>query len=272
MMLVRKPAVAGMFYPENESELRKVITDHLEDNPANFTTNKIFGIVAPHAGYMYSGGTAASAYNLLINRHYSKVVVLSPSHREFFHGVSVYNGEAYITPLGELKVDKELRDRLTKISPVIKISNMGHGAEHALEVQLPFLQSVLSDFTLLPIVIGDQSSEFVYSLAEAIAEIWDENTLVVASTDLSHFHSRETAERLDGIVESHIDNFEFAKLQDDLEFRNCEACGGGAVVALMKAAQIKGFRKAKVLKHTDSSDITGDTREVVGYLSAVVYE
>lgn len=271
-MEVRQPVVAGMFYPGSENELREAVNEHLENNPANFEAEHIFGIISPHAGYMYSGGTAASAYNLLVNKQYSKVIVISPSHREFFHGVSVFGGDAYSTPLGEIKIDTELRDKITQDNPVVRVSHLGHGAEHALEVQLPFLQSVLSNFTLLPIVIGDQSSTYVYPLAELLAEIWDKDTLVVASTDLSHFHSRSKADQLDGIVEDHIDKFEFESLQDDLELRKCEACGGGAVVALMKAAKIKGFNKSKVLSHTDSGDITGNTNEVVGYLSAVIYE
>lgn len=271
-MEIRKPAVAGTFYPEDRSELKEVVNTFLKNNPTDFNEKNIFGIVSPHAGYVYSGGTAAKAYNLLSGRSFSKVIVISPSHREFFHGMSIYQGDAYKTPLGEIEIDKELREKMADSDCNIEISELGHGKEHALEVQLPFLQRVLPEFKLLPIVIGDQSGSHVYNLAYKLSEVHDKDTLIVASTDLSHFYTREKANELDGIIETHIKNFDFEQLQSDLETRKCEACGGGAVVSMMKAAENCGYGKSKVLAHTDSGDINGDTNEVVGYLSAVIYE
>jgi len=271
-MEIRKPAVAGTFYPDNKSELQEVINTHLNENQTNFSADNIFGIVAPHAGYVYSGGTAASVYNLLKEKSYSTVIVISPSHRTFFHGISIYQGDAYKTPLGIIEVDKELREKISQSDSEIEISDLGHGKEHALEVQLPFLQTTLPEFKLLPIVIGDQSGAHVYNLAKKLSEFHSKDILIVASSDLSHFYTREKADKIDGIIERHINNFDFEQLQADLEIRKCEACGGGGIVALMKTAKECGYNKSKVLQHTDSGDINGDTNEVVGYLSAVIYD
>jgi len=173
--------------------------------------------------------------------------------------------------MGIVEVDKELRNKFIAESKNIFTGLAGHRAEHALEVQLPFLQFLYPDIKILPIVIGDQSKVFVDELAEKLAEVYDENTLIVASSDLSHFYTREQANKLDSIVAERITAFEYDKLQTDLEKRNCEACGGGAIVALMKAAAKHNKTNAKVIHRSDSGDTTGDTSEVVGYLSAVVY-
>lgn len=271
MIEIRKPAVAGMFYPASAGELKTTVETLLANNKPEKTFENIFGIISPHAGYLYSGRTAAFAYNTIRNKNFNKVIVLSPSHREYFAGISVFNGDAYSTPLGEIPVAIELRDRVILDSPVINISESGHGQEHALEVQLPFLQTVLENFSLLPIVIGDQNRKYTYALAETLAKVTDDQTLIVASTDLSHFYSREDANIMDSIIEEKIIDFDYEELQTELELKNCEACGGGCVVALMKAAEIKGKNKSFVLSHTDSGDVTGDLHEVVGYLSAVIY-
>ena len=146
-----------------------------------------------------------------------------------------------------------------------------HEGEHSLEVQLPFLQSVLEDFMIVPIVMGDQSKKIVDALAEKLAELADDETLIVASSDLSHFHSKLNADKLDSIVEKRVNDFDFESLQNDLDNQNCEACGGGPIVALMKAAKLKNINHSLVLNRSDSGDVTGDNDEVVGYLSAVVY-
>lgn len=271
MTSIRKPAVAGMFYPSDKKELVGLIDKLLDENKVEREHNSIAGIVAPHAGYIYSGRSAAFAYNTLRNKNYRRVIVISPSHREYFSGISIYPGEAYSTPFGDIKIDSGFRDALVTDNQFIRAVTNGHGKEHALEVQLPFLQRVLGEFELVPIVIGDQNQGFVFSLAESISRYADEETLIVASSDLSHFHTRAKASALDGEVLNAVGEFNYQKLQHLLDANNCEACGGGCIVAMMKAAELMDYKQSEILSYTDSGDVTGDTSEVVGYFSAVVY-
>lgn len=271
MKQVRHSQVAGFFYPSDPQKLKKEISLLLDIAKPQKSYDKIFGIVAPHAGYVYSGKTAAYAYNLLKDKNIKTVIVISPSHSEYFPGVCIYEGDAYESPFGEMEVDKLKAEKLCEESRIIFKGVQGHRKEHALEVQLPFLQSVIKDFKIVPIVIGDQGKMFVDELAKKLTEVYDENTLIVASSDLSHFHNSETANQLDSIVEKRINDFDFEKLQKDLELNNCEACGGGPIVALMKAASLLNVNHSEVLIRTNSGDVTGDKSEVVGYLSAVIY-
>jgi len=271
MSYIRPPQVAGYFYPSNPEKLRKDVKLLLDVTKAKEKVNNIFGIVSPHAGYIYSGKTAAYAYNLLIGKKYKRVVIISPSHSEYFPGISVFEGDAYETPLGMLQVDKEFSNRLETDNGVIFQGFEGHRREHALEVQLPFLQSVLEDFTIVPVVMGDQSKKNIDTLAKKLAEVADDETLIVASSDMSHFYSKSKADLLDSVVEKRVREFDFESLQNDLDYRNCEACGGGPIVVLMKAAKIKNIEHSMVLHRSDSGDVTGDEKEVVGYLSAVFY-
>jgi MEMO1 family protein len=267
----RRPAVAGLFYPSNPVRLHNEINNLLSAGNPEALTGKIFGIIAPHAGYIYSGKTAAFAYNLLKGRHIRKVIILSPSHREFFSGSCIYDGEGYLTPFGRLEIDKETAELMAQKSDSVFIGKEGHSKEHAVEVHLPFLQEVLKDFKIIPVVMGDQEKKIVDDLANAIAAVYDEETIIVASSDLSHFYSREAASKLDSLLEEDIIKFDHEKLLKDIAQKKCEACGGGAIAALMKAADLKGIRKVKVLHRSDSGDVSGDINEVVGYLSAVIY-
>ena len=268
---VRKASVAGMFYPADKDELETELTQLLSETESDENYENIFGIIVPHAGYIYSGRTAAFAFNTVAGKRYKNVIVISPSHREYFKGISVYDGMFYRTPLGDVKVNTELRSELIGKSDYIFAGNSGHGPEHALEVQIPFLQKVLQSFEIIPVVMGDQSRKYVDALGKALAEVADEETLIVVSSDLSHFYSREQAEQLDRKIETSIEQMDYEELQTNLERKNCEACGGGGIAALLKAAQIKGKENVKILARTDSAEITGDTSEVVGYLSAVIY-
>ena len=272
MSSIRKPSVAGFFYPSSPRKLRDEINLMLDVSKPEKEYNEVFGIVAPHAGYGYSGKTAAYAYNTVKDKNYETVIVISPSHRQYFAGVSVYAGSAYRTPLGDAVINKEFVAKLIEADNVIFEGTHGHGAEHALEVQIPFIQTVFGNVTIVPLVMGDQKDSVVYRLAEAIAQTTDEKTLVIASSDLSHFYTKDSADKLDSVVEDNINSFNYEQLLADLNSRNCEACGGGPIAAMMKAAETKGYTNAKVLERTDSGDITGDYTEVVGYLSAVVYK
>lgn len=271
-MKIRHQQVAGYFYPAEKGKLQQDISLLLKVAKPEKSFNKIFGIVSPHAGYIYSGKTAAYAYNLLKDKSYKTVIVISPSHSEYFPGISIYDGDAYETPLGIVELDKEMSIKLSENSKIIFRGIQGHRREHALEVQIPFLQSVLKDFKIVPVVMGDQSKMFVDHLAEKISEVVDEKTLVVASSDMSHFYSSEEADRLDSVVEKRINDFDFEQLIKDLDEHDCEACGGGPIAAMMKAAFLKNITKSMVINRSDSGDVTGDKSEVVGYLSAVVYD
>jgi len=269
---VRMPAVAGLFYPLDATELSEQITNLLDSNKLDKKFNNILGIVVPHAGYIYSGKSAAIAYNVLKeNNDFETAIILSPSHHEYFSGISIFDGDFYRTPLGDVPINKELATEIVNLSKTITFSNKGHKKEHALEVQLPFLQMIKKGFNIVPIVIGDQSAEFIQDLSNVLAQIYDGRIILIISSDLSHFHSKKKAFELDKIVVDRINNMEFPELYNDLANNNCEACGGGGIVALLECADIIGDYKAEVLSHTDSGDVSNDNSSVVGYLSAVIY-
>ena len=271
MVNIRTPHVAGLFYPADPDQLQNEIVKLLDSAKSEKEYNNIFGLVAPHAGYVYSGKTAAYVYNLLRGKTCKRVVVISPSHSEYFPGSSVFKGDGYQTPIGVVEIDNEFASRLVEKSKNIFRGVEGHRSEHALEVQLPFLQTVLKEFKIVPVVMGDQGKIFVDELAEKLAEVADDETLIVASSDMSHFYSKMDANKLDSVVEERINNFDFNSLQSDLDKKKTEACGGGPIVAMMKAASLRNKNHSTVIHRSDSGDITGDTKEVVGYLSAIVY-
>lgn len=271
MKNIRQPAVAGMFYSSSPTRLRGDIQLLLDISHQEEIFSDAVGIVSPHAGYMYSGKTAAHAFNAVGGNKYDTVIIISPSHKEYFPGISIYDGDAYRTPLGDVPLNKEMSACLIENSKYIFEGIEGHRGEHAVEVQIPFLQMIMRDFSIVPVVMGDQRKMFVDLLAGKLAEIIDESTLIVASSDLSHFYEKHEANILDSIIEKRITDFEYEKLQEDLENKLCEACGGGAIVAMMKAADQINKNKSKVLARSDSGDVSGDNSEVVGYLSAVVY-
>ncbi|HHJ52475.1 MAG TPA: AmmeMemoRadiSam system protein B [Caldithrix abyssi] len=270
---IRQPAVAGLFYSSQKETLQREVAMYLENSPSLDDIQTIFGLVAPHAGYMYSGGVAARAYRQIVDREYEVVVVISPSHRVYFEEVSVYHGKAYSTPLGEIPVDTELAQAIAGEDSRLIYSGIGHDIdEHALEVQLPFLQHTLEDFKLIPIVMGDQNDENVQALSDALAKhLKGRKALIVASSDLSHYYSYDKAVLLDGVVVEDINNFDDKKLAHDLKNGVCEMCGGGPVLATMKACRALGASKSKVILYRNSGDVTGDRSQVVGYLAALFY-
>ncbi len=271
MNKVRKSSAAGFFYPSNSKQLKEEINLLLSVSKPEAGIANLIGIISPHAGYIYSGRTAAYAYNLLRTKNFKTVIIISPSHREYFPGISIYDGDAYETPLGEVPINKGMAEKITAGSKLIFQGISGHKEEHAVEVQIPFLQSVLYNFSVVPIVMGDQGKIYINELARKLAEVIDNSTLIVASSDLSHYHNKIEAYELDSIVEKRIEEFDYEGLQLDLEQGNCEACGGGPIIAMMKAASMLDKKKSAILDRSDSGDSTGDDLEVVGYLSAAVY-
>lgn len=269
--MIRQPAVAGFFYPADPNILKKQINSLLEIAQPDLKIDSVNGLVVPHAGYTYSGKTAAFGFNLLKDKEYKTVIILSPSHREYFPGVSIYNGDAYETPLGIVEIDNEIAKKLETENQIIFRGIEGHKDEHAIEVEIPFLQTVLKNFKIVPVVMGDQSKIFIDTLAEKLAEVYNDNILIVTSSDLSHYYPHTIADKLDSRVEQYINKFDYQELQESLNSRKCEACGGGLIVSMLKAFDLVGKNKAKVLYRNDSGEFSGNTTEVVGYLSAAVY-
>ncbi len=267
---IRQPAVAGSFYPADPKQLAGMIDGFLS-KAAPPPLEDVVALVAPHAGYQYSGPVAAYSYALLKGRKFDRVVVIAPSHYEAFDYSSVYDGAAYTTPFGQVPVDQAFAAKLAKMGPSIKLSGTGHTPspdrpEHAIEDQLPFLQRVLGQFELVPIVMGDQSYDACRALGVALAElVAGSNTLILASSDLSHYHTYDEAVRIDHKTLKAIGEYDYFDLSRNLELQVWEACGGGPIMATMIAAERLGANQAKVLRYANTGDVTGDRSRVVGY-------
>lgn len=260
-----------MFYPEDPQALGSEIDALLARARVRPHKGVISGMILPHAGYAYSGYAASLGYKLLARDAFDCVAIVSPSHREYFDGISVYDGKGYHTPLGDLLVDEHAREELSTGDPIIEASRLGHRDEHAIEVQLPFIQKVLGDVKILPIVMGEQRRDYCFHLGKRLAETFaGTKTLLIASTDLSHYHPYEEAESLDKIIIGDVAEFDYEKMITDLETERAEACGGGPMVAVLAATHLLGANRAEILCHCNSGDVTGDRTSVVGYLSAVL--
>jgi MEMO1 family protein len=267
--IVRAPAVAGMFYERSPAALRKDIDEMLNRVQLPKVEGTVRALVSPHAGYVYSGFTAAHAFKLLEGRKYDCVIAVGPSHQEYFDGISIYSGDAYETPLGNVPINHEVRSELLQGEKSIIASVAGHRAEHSLEVQLPFLQRVLKEFSVVPIIMGDQRRQLCEQLSVALLRVMtNKNVLLVASSDLSHFHPYGEAVLLDTRVIQAVERFNPDVFIDELEEKSFEACGGGPIAVAMKTAQQSGANRVKVLHYCNSGDITGDKSGVVGYLAA----
>jgi hypothetical protein len=280
---IRPAAVAGGFYPADPKVLSAMIDTLLAQvsGPAvpNLNNVPIIAAVAPHAGYQYSGPVAAYTYAALKGRKYSRVVIIAPTHYVSFDYTSVYDGDAYATPLGNVPVDKAFARQLVKMDSSIRLSGDGHdatpaGGEHAVEVELPWLQKVLGNFEIVPIVMGDQSYENSRALGVALAKLIksegkEGNTLVLASSDLSHYHTYDDAVRMDHKTLDALQSWDYFSMSRNFNSRIWEACGGAPIVAAMVYAERMGANQARVLKYENSGDVTGDHSRVVGYSADV---
>lgn len=262
---VRPMAVAGFFYPDRDLALQQMVSDFLATAqsvvPANQQATPPKAIIVPHAGYIYSGQAAAEAYHAIQPwaSHYSRVVLLGPSHRVAFNGVAVPSCDAFETPLGTVPLDTQAIATLAKMPGVIG-SDQAHAQEHSLEVQLPFLQKTLNAFQLLPIVVGNASPETV---RQVLQTVWGgDETLIVISSDLSHYHDYATARQLDGHTCQAIERLDEGAIGHD------DACGCIGVRALLLMAKTRGLR-ARTVSLCNSGDTAGDRARVVGYGSWV---
>lgn len=273
--VVRRPVVAGAFYPDDPAALAVAVDGYMDAADVEAVEGEIVGIIAPHAGYVYSGGVAGRAYSLLRGRRYDTVVVVAPSHRFAFRVASVYGGDGYATPLGVVPVDREMAAAVSDPARGVAYEPRAHSQEHSLEVQVPFLQRALGDFRIVPIIMGDQTESAVRSLAgrivDAVRAMPDRRVLLVASSDLSHYHSQEEAVTLDSHVLAAVGDFDPEGLLRSLARGECEACGGGPVAVVMMAARELGAARSSVVGYATSGDVTGDKSQVVGYMAAVLY-
>ena len=270
----RLPVVEGTFYQSDPVKLTQQFDTFFSNAPKVTITGKILGMVVPHAGYIYSGFTASVAYNMLRGNEIKDVVIISPSHREYFKAVTIFDGLGYSTLFGNIDINQNIKEELLKYD-LIKESTRGHGAEHALEIQLPFLQKVLkNNFNILPLVMGDQNVGTCLMLGEILSKVFENKSdyLIIASSDLSHFYSSAKAKIKDDVMINGINNFDIDGIIEDLESKNTEACGGGPILSMMMATKKLGANSSKVLHYSHSGEVTGDHNEVVGYLSAIVWK
>jgi len=268
---IRESVIAGTWYPGNASRLQKEVQKYLSQASTVDVKGQLIALISPHAGYRYSGQVAAYAYKMLEKHTFETVVVIAPSHRAYFRGVSVYDRGGYRTPLGVVPLDPELVSALKQREDRIRYVAEAHTQEHSLEIQLPFLQVLLPHFKLVPLVMGNQDFTTCQWLAKAVADCIDDAVLLVASSDLSHFHPYKEARRLDEVVVEKVNEFDPKGLSDDLANSKCEACGGGPMVTAMLIARELGANKSRVLHYANSGDVTGDHSGVVGYMAAALW-
>lgn len=273
---VRKPVYAGSFYPAEKSTLERMLDTYLKEaeGKSEKIQDPIFGIIAPHAGYEYSGMVAASVYHQLKGKDYKTVILVGPSHYIPFTGIAIYPSGLWETPLGRVPIDHEIARILTEKYKSIKPFSPAFEREHSLEVQLPFLQKVLKNFKIVPLVTGHLNENDYKTLSEALFNLLKQNPkgiLIVASSDMSHFHSYNRASKTDALTLRNIENLKIEELTELLEKGVCELCGAQAVITLMMVSE-KFDGKVKVLNYANSGDVTGDKNRVVGYGAIAFYK
>ncbi|MCG6887297.1 MAG: AmmeMemoRadiSam system protein B [Proteobacteria bacterium] len=256
---IRQPAVAGTFYPADPQQLRDMVGGYLQDATRRQTGEVTVpkALIAPHAGYIYSGPVAASAYARLAPAHdkIKRVILLGPSHRVPLRGIATSSATHFQTPLGSIPLDRACIEQVEKFPQVVRLDE-AHVAEHSLEVHLPFLQEVLDSFSLVPLVVGEASPAQVSEIIEAL---WDgPETLIVISSDLSHYHDYETARRLDSATSRAIEALQPESIQYE------DACGRNPVNGLLELARRHGLH-ATTVDLRNSGDTAGPRDQVVGY-------
>lgn len=256
MSRIRQPAVAGLFYPSDPQELRTQVHRYM-DEAARENAPPPKALIAPHAGYVYSGPVAATAYARLsmVRELIERVVLLGPSHRVGFFGLAASSADFFRTPLGDVPVDREAVKRILELPQVHELDE-AHLMEHSLEVHLPFLQETLERFSLVPLVVGDAGADEV---AQVLEQLWGgPETLIVVSSDLSHYHDYDTARDMDSAVTEAIEALE----PEGVGYEG--ACGRNPISGLLRVAARKGMR-AQTIDLRNSGDTAGPRDRVVGY-------
>lgn len=266
--MIRKPAVAGQFYPRSRAELEKMVSDLMV--PAA-EREKALGIIAPHAGYIYSGKGAGIIYSRV--EVPAAVVVLCPNHRGLGEEVAIMSEGAWQMPFGEVALESKLAGKIKKLCPLVKEDHWAHSQEHSLEVQLPFLQRARPDFKLVPISLSRVSLPQCRELGEAIAAAITESrtpALVVASSDMTHFQSADTAKQKDELALQCVRELNPEALYETVLKHKISMCGFIPATVMLYAAKKLGATSARVVDYRNSGDVTGDYSDVVAYAAVMV--
>jgi len=274
---VRRPAVAGSFYPGEKAELQALVRDSYLNSlgpgkppPSSPTSAKVVAVVAPHAGYVYSGPVAAHSYlHVSSMRDPDLIIVVAPNHYGIGSGVSAYGSGVWETPLGSMKVDEPAAKELAEETGIVDFDTDAHRLEHSLEVQLPFLQMIYGDSVpFLPVSLSFQDLETTRTLAAGVAKVAKgRKTVLVASSDLTHYEPAAQAKRKDMALISKVLEMDPEGFYSTLERLGVTACGFGAISTVMQASKLLGLWKGELLKYASSGDTTGDMDQVVGYAS-----
>lgn len=264
---VKDPAVAGSFYPADKSKLAAEVDGYLAQGGTASGEGRLLALVAPHAGYIYSGHVAGHSYSRIKGKDIRTVILMGPAHHAVVNGAVIYSGGGLRTPLGVVPVNDSLARSLANDQSGVKMAADPFSREHSLEVQLPFLQRALKEFNVVPILVGRMTSGSYRHLADGIAAILkkDEHALLVISTDLSHYHNSEKAGKMDRKVLDAAERLATGELEKVLMGGEGEMCGAGAVLYGLAAARGAGATEGELYQYADSGDVSGDKSYVVGY-------
>jgi AmmeMemoRadiSam system protein B len=271
---IRRSPIAGTWYPGQPGLLTRTLQEMLQASEPSQVRGGLVALISPHAGLRYSGPVAAAGYRLLEQYRFDTAVLLGPSHFVHFQGASIFPRGVFETPLGQVRIDEELAWAIQSREKRVHFLGEAHRREHCLEMQIPFLQVLAPEISIVPMVMGDQNRANVVSIAAALGEAISESSkrvLLIASSDLSHYKSAAVAAQMDERVVRLVERLEPEGLMDLLEKNHEHACGGGPIASVLMAARALGAKTARVMRYADSGDVTGDKREVVGYLSAAVF-
>ena len=275
-MQIRTPAVAGMFYPGQKNELKNSIKDCFlhkfgpGETSQDKTTKKIFGVICPHAGYMYSGPVASHSLHAVSSEPTDLFIIVGPNHWGIGCSVATMKDCVWETPLGQVEVDSKAAEELAKESKYVELDFFSHTKEHSLEVQIPFLQEVYSNFKILPIALINQDLEAATDVGKAIASIAKkQKTMIIGSSDFTHYEPNEFAHMQDKALIEPILELDVNHFYKVLKEKKVTACGYGAIASTMIACKELGATKGELLKYATSGDVTGDTTSVVGYGSII---
>ncbi len=275
-MQVRRPAVAGAFYPADPRELKELIrASYLHrlgpgsEPPPEYLSSGVVPCLSPHAGYAYSGPVAAHTYlHVSSLRKPELVVIVGPNHYGVGSGVATFKEGRWETPLGQVSVDEEAARKIVESTGIVDYDPSAHRMEHSIEVQLPFLQLIYGEFSLLPISLAFQDIETARTLGEGIATLLEgRDAVLIASSDLTHYEAAEQARSKDSQLLKKVQEMDLEGFYGTLERLNVTACGYGAIASVIQACKKLGFKKGELLKYSNSGETTRDMNEVVGYAS-----
>lgn len=269
---IKEPSVAGIFYPSGREELTETVENYLSNAKKGKSEGQIIAIISPHAGYRYSGQVAAYGYNEIRGSGIRNVVLIGPSHHAGFRGASVYMKGKFRTPLGDVEINEKLAKELLNETADVRFYPGAFEKEHSLEVQLPFLQSALKEFKIVPVLVGSPTKDTLEHLITKLAEMIDEKTLVIASTDLSHYHEYSKAVEMDGRITSAVERLSLSDAGQLLRTGESELCGMYPVIITMEAARKAGANLGRLFNYANSGDTAGGKDRVVGYASIGLFK